>query len=341
MKIVKMYLFGLVLLCLYGCGSRLGINDSELFSSKNVVVTNYGAINVIEDINNEDNERNKTILAGESMAIFSVDVQSINESMDVETVVFTVDTDLTSAITNASLYLDDTLIATNSNSDITATTIIFDDLDTLIIEEMTSELKLVLNTETIGYQKVGATTTGITITNVALKDIEGVSSGKDAANVSLAVTSKDTDIVPVILTASVVSTFSQNNRASIRITALAGDNTSSYSNETPTVAKNNIVFSTKDSEFKGDYKFYLEGDTNNFVSLTSNDVNKLIINSEDLKKFSNSNLLLDSRYYVLEAVNNDESEVLVTFKSDAIIYSALHVNNSDDILSNFRGDIRL
>ena len=215
-----------------------------LVSARDVSVTGFGSVTLTADANNEDNEDDKTLLAGSSEAVFSVDVQSINESMDVETVVFTVDTDLTSEITNASLYLDDVLIDSNSNSDVTATTITFDDLDTLIIEESTSELKLVLNTETIGFQKVGGTIIGATVTNVAFTDVTGASSGKDASNVTLAVTSKTFTIAPATVLASVTSEFSGSNETAIfDITTVTGDNTQAASNSTPIVVVTSLLFS--------------------------------------------------------------------------------------------------
>jgi len=42
----------------------------------------------LNDANNEDNKNNKTILAGNSDDIFSIDVESINESLDVQDVTF-------------------------------------------------------------------------------------------------------------------------------------------------------------------------------------------------------------------------------------------------------------
>lgn len=106
------------------------------------------------------------------MVVYSADIQATNEEIDVETAVFTVDQDLTKAVTSASLYLGDTLIATNANSDITATTITFDNLTGLIVPESTDELRLELNTSTIGYEKVGETINPVMVTQVVLSDAE-------------------------------------------------------------------------------------------------------------------------------------------------------------------------
>ena len=218
--------------------------NQALASNKTITVTNFGTLSATADNNNEDNEDVKTILAGENVAVFSVDVESTNESMDVEDVVFTTATDLTTSVTSASLYLDDTLIATNSNSDITATTVTFDNLTNLIIAEESQELRLVLNTANIGYQKVGAAIAGATFTNVALNNVEGVDSGKTAANETEAITSKAFSIVPATITPSVVASLDNSSIAQIKVTSEAGDNSITTSNTAPNSDIDLIKFST-------------------------------------------------------------------------------------------------
>jgi hypothetical protein len=182
-----------------------------VLSNRNIAVTNAGTLTVTADANNVDNKDPKTILAGTSMKVFSVDVQASNENVDAEEVVFTVDTDLTQAVTNASLYLGDTLIATNTNADITATTIKFKNLTTLIMPQETKELRLELNTATIGFEKVGATKTAVNVTQVAFNTVEGVDSGKPVVVAPLATTSQDFAIVPVKVTASLAQALSASN----------------------------------------------------------------------------------------------------------------------------------
>lgn len=154
--------------------------------SRTITVTNFGTLAIAEDANNDDNKDPKTVLAGTSEVVFSADVQATNESVDVEKVVFTVDTDLTKALTSASLYLDDTLVATNANSDITPTTITFDNMTDLIIPQESKELRLALNTANIGFEEVGLSIAGLNVTIVSLEDAEGVDSGKVVANQSIA-----------------------------------------------------------------------------------------------------------------------------------------------------------
>ncbi len=252
---------------------------TNILSNRQISITGFGELTITADANNEDNEDAKTILAGSSETVFSVDVQSINESMDVETVVFTVDTDLTEKIVNASLYLDDTLIDTNNIGDVTATTITFDDLDNLIVEESTAELKLVLNTETIGYQKNGATVTGINITNIALNDVQGVDSGKDATNETLAISSssKDTAIVPILLTASVEASLNSSTTPELKLTSTAGDNTKDNDNSTANTLVDVLVFSTLGTSIAGAEVYTISNtddssDTITWVITTSPDI---------------------------------------------------------------------
>ncbi len=219
-------------------------------NSRQIAVTNVGAVTIVEDGNNDDNKDAKTILAGTSKKVFSADVQATNESVDVEKVVFTVDTNLTNAITNASLYLGDTLIATNANSDITANTITFDNLTTLIIPQESKELKLALNTATIWFEKVGLSVANVNVDVVSLEDIEGVDSGKVVGNQVIGVagaptlaSSTNIAIVPAILTPSVAVSLSTSSTPQVRLTSDVGDNTRDTSNTKPNSLVNTISFS--------------------------------------------------------------------------------------------------
>ena len=262
-------------------------------SARDITVGDFGVLTLAEDDNNDDNDDAKTILAGENETIFSVDVQSTNENMEVETVVFSVNSDLTTAITSASLYLDDTLIDTNNNSDITWSagtgTITFEDLDTLVVEQMTSELKLVLNTETIGYQKVGATTKGIMVTKVALSDVKGESSGKDAANIDLDITtsSKATDIVPTVLTPSVTTTLNSSATPQFRLTSTVGNNTIDLSNSKANAVVTSVRLSTLGTTIAGTGTFKLSNLDNSSDTVTGTASGDLL--TFDTTGFSNAN----------------------------------------------------
>jgi len=184
--------------------------------------------------------------------------------MKVEEVVFTLSsgTDLRSAIVNASLYLDDTLIDTNTNSNINegAGTITFDDISDLVIEESTSELRLSLNTDTIGFQKVGKSLAGLTVTNVALNETEGEDSGKDGVNVTEAITAAGTQafsIVPSILTPSVTTSLNASAAPQIRVSADAGNNTKNESNSTPNTVVTEVRISTLGTSIAGGGTFTL------------------------------------------------------------------------------------
>lgn len=177
---------------------------------------------------NEDNEFDKLALAGSSTVIGSWDVRANNEEVDVETVTFTVanGVNLGNSVTNASLLLDGKVIATNSNSDITNTTIAFKDLSTLILPTTTKELALQLNTASIGKDKVGAVQANLQVTQIALTDAEGVSSGKDVTAVTTVATSKSLDIVKAVVTPAVVSTFGTDDlNAEVRLVVDGGSNT--------------------------------------------------------------------------------------------------------------------
>gem|GEM_PF-3896772 len=243
-----------------------------LTSNKAIAVTNAGVLAVIYDTNNDDNEDPKTVLAGSSQVVGSVDVQATNEEIDVETVIFTVNTDLTSAITSASLYLDDSLVATNSSSDISSTQIKFDNLTNLVIPEETAELRLELNTANIGYQEVGKTIINAQITNVALSDLDGVQSGKTVANVNAGTfTGEFFSIVPATVTPSIVSTFGGESK--VKITVDTGTNKQQNSNSTPVASIATLTFSELGNTLAADYAtayvIYKDGDSANQGACTN------------------------------------------------------------------------
>lgn len=291
-----------------------------LTSARDITVNDFGTLTIVADVNNVDNKDNKTILAGTSKTVFSADVQATNESVDVETAVFTVDTDLRQAVVNGSLYLGDTLIATNSNSDITATTITFKNLTNLIIPQETKELKLALNTAKIGFEEVGQTKTGVNVTNVALNTVEGVDSGKTVANATLATTSKDIAIVPVVVTPSVVATIN-GGQGKLKVTVDAGENKVPTSNNKPNALITSLVFSQLGNTAEADaYKIYKEGESSRFAFITSAGA----FNNATASPMSATDLTIttDTTYVIVPKGTVDKTYTLNLTK-DGVVYSAV------------------
>ena len=196
-----------------------------------ITVTDTGVLSVVYDDTNEDNEFDKLALAGESEVIASFDVRADNEEVDVETAKFTIAGfagagELKDTVTNASLLLDGVVVATNTSSDISDTTIVFEDMSDLIIPETTTELALQLNTTNIGENFTGEDLIGITVTQLVLSDAEGVDSGVGVVDGdSGVIESRTLDIVSAIVTPSVSDTFStDDNTAEVRLVVDGGDN---------------------------------------------------------------------------------------------------------------------
>ncbi len=225
--------------------------DSEQFwtkwfySPRDITITWPWDVFVTYDQWNEDNENNKNILAWTSEFVASVDVQAINESINVWQVIFTLTwaVNLKNSLTNASLYLDNVLIDTNSNAEITNDTIIFNNLTNLNITEATSELRLKLNTNPIWYQKLGIPDREIFITWVSLNNNSWVS-WNQVTNKQLLFLSKSFDISPVVLTPSVFASLNSSTTPQIKITSNTGENTRDTSNSTPDTLIRAIRLST-------------------------------------------------------------------------------------------------
>ena len=220
------------------------ISSDVLPSDKDITITNAGKIFITGDDNNSDNEYTKTILAGSSETVYSVDVLAQNEAVDVEKVVFYYSwTNLDKAVNKAYLYYNNTLVGTATSSDILkwATsaigTITFDNMTWLDIQEENAELKLKLETNTIGYEKAGRTVMNATITDVVVvsSDADWVDSGKEAeVKLDTAYLSKAFSIVPVTIVASVTQSLSTWT-AKLKITVDTGDNTVKDNNSAPVI----------------------------------------------------------------------------------------------------------
>ena len=309
-------------------------------TSKDIEVKGQGSLSFTTDTQNEDNKETKTILGGESVVVYSVDALSTNESVDVEKVVFTVSQDIREAVTNASLYLGDKLIATNSNSDITATTITFDKLTTLIVSEETEELKLKLNTSTIGYQKVGKTLQGVTITNVAVDstDAEGVNSGKElSGNVANSGTSKGFSIVPATVVPSVVSTFGTESK--FKLTVNDGANSASGSNADVVVDVKSLVFSTVGSSYAGAFDLYVDGESAGTATATPS-TNVLTFNNLDT--LVGSGAISGNETFVLVPTGTTKDlTISVKLVKDGVTFDVTNVDASTGLKSNMNSELNL
>jgi len=226
-------------------------------SANRIIVTGAGLLTASFDASNEANEDPKTLLAGsDDQVVFSLDVQSTNEPTDVEDVVFTLAgsnlTNLRNTISNASIYLDGVFIDQNTNSDIdvqsaTAATITFDDLDDLIIPEQTSELELRLNSESIGFQRVGDALNNVTITQVEFLEIEGDESDEDVDDLSVvngtAVTgtSQPFSFARGVLVPRISSGVNTSNPI-VGVVADLGDNRADNDNTIPNITLNTFTF---------------------------------------------------------------------------------------------------
>jgi len=147
-----------------------GLNSTPvaLDSNADISVTPSGTLSINADSNNDDNDEAKTILAGTDAFVFSTDIIADNEKVKIEKIVFTVNKDLTQAANSASIYLDDKLIATNSNSDINATSITFENLTKFIVLEENSELRLKINSAALGKDNTGIQVENVQVTGITV-----------------------------------------------------------------------------------------------------------------------------------------------------------------------------
>ena len=271
------------------------------------------------------------------MKVFSVDVQASNENVDVEEVVFTADSNLKNAVTTASLYLGDTLIATNTNADITDaanSTITFKNLSSLIIPQETKELRLELNTATIGFEKVGTTTLNANITNVAFNEVDGVDSGKVVTVAPLATTSKDFSIVPVKVTASATQLLGAAGSARLTITVDKGSNTVDANNAAPQALLTSLVFSELGNNTDG-YKIYKEGNAAQFGTISSGGIFAPgTMPTTDLT-------ISTSAIYVIVPTGTADKTYTPVLAKNGVVYNVAGIAGATALTSNSINDVEL
>jgi hypothetical protein len=240
--------------------------SGTITSNKSITVTGAGELELTFDANNEDNQDAKTILAGEEAVVFSVDTIAKNEAVSAETVEFTLSgtTDYSRLVGSAKLYLDDALVATATNSNVksytNSGTITFENISNLVFPTESAELRLAIDTETIGYEKIGTGATNLSVTKVVVSDAEGESSGEDVTGSTLTETTTDAAefaVVPARVTVSVVDTLASGS-AKIKLTVETGNNTKTGSSAKDSILVTDLVFSELSATSSG-YTIYKEG----------------------------------------------------------------------------------
>jgi len=206
--------------------------------------------------NFEDNPR--TILAGESAAIYEADIVSNLESIDVGEVIFTlraVDASLAEeTIKNASIYVDGILIDTNTNADIRETSsgrfnIEFLNLSDFVITEDEKELHLVIHTENIGFQRIGQTFEDFFVERLTFRDGEGQTSNQDVNPATITQAGSSYSILPGIINTTVTRDINTGLVSQFELSFDTGNNAASNNNSTPNATIDSIVFSITGSDF--------------------------------------------------------------------------------------------
>ncbi|USN57966.1 MAG: S-layer homology domain-containing protein [Candidatus Peribacteria bacterium] len=300
-------------------------------SARSITVTGSGEFTVAYDANNDDNEDTKTILGGESMVVASYDVQATNEAVDVETVTVTLSqtgSDVKNSIASADLYLGSTKVGSASNSDVSTAngTISFTNLTKLIIPTEEEELKVQLNTSTIGYQKVGQTLTGLYVTSIALTTVEGVDSGNTVSSQTETDDSETFSIVPAVVTPAVVTQFGSD--AKFSITVNDGSNTQTGSNSAVTVTLGTLTFThngntTESGSTATGYVLYKDGQSSDQVGGVISGGNVTF----DLSTFgtATNGQVSSSATYVIHALGTVDKTYGLKLQTDGVQYTT----NSD------------
>ena len=260
-------------------------------ATRDVTITSAWTLALSYNDNDDANQDEKTILAWEKVEIIEYKLNASNEEINVWKVQLTLSgstwADIKKTIEYANIYLDDELIASNSNSDIdaTASTITFDDLDDLIIPKEETTLSIELVTSRIGYEKVGQTLIDVKATNLVLSDSEWVDSNKVVSDVSLLQDSNLFTIAPAIVSATVKQQF--GTEAKLALSISIWENTEVSSTTDVKVDLEKLTFTELGNSWEADwYVLYKEWDS--WVSITW--VNDWSTVEFDLSGFANKRI---------------------------------------------------
>ena len=198
------------------------------------------------------------ILAGESAIVYKAEVSSRLESVEVGEVIFTfiwnnID-DIEETIQNASLYIWDKLITTNVNSDIRQVSgarfrITFDNLDNLIVTENPQDLRLIVHTAPIWFQKLWQVIPWFRVEQVVFSDAEWLTSNQNVASFTLTERWDEYFIAPTKLDVEVTRSVNTSLTPKFRISANIWDNTLDNSNGTPNITLDQLSFDIWASNF--------------------------------------------------------------------------------------------
>jgi len=316
--------------------------NNGILSDKKISVTNAGSLAISFDSKNDANKDVKTILAGTSKWVVSYDIEATNEEIDIETVVFTLTgANVKNSISTADLKLDGLVVATATNSKIVngtwSSTITFDNLTKFIVPTENTELELVLNTATIGFEKVGETVTDIYVESVVISDAKGKLSKENLSPITVNDNSLEFAIVPSVVTPSVAVSLNTSTTPQIQITADAGSNSEVASKSTPLTYVDTIKFSilgTTDADSSIDFTLVNIDDSTDSATwtlvgneLTFNLTGSLEVNNRSISSWS------FEKFKIVITWADENDTVELTLAKDGVTYTVSSATVTTNLVS--------
>ena len=295
----------------------------------------------------EEENETFTILAGESGLIYEIDVSANLESLDVGEVVFELtspDSDFVEqTIDSASLYLDNNFIATNTSSDVEQVSwsrfiIRFDNLQTLIIPEEEKELKLLIHTRPIWFQKIGRTMRNIIVEEARFDDVEGLTSWRDSGSSISIERGYSYDIVPGVVDVEVLRDLSFSTKLKIDLIPRLWWNTRENNNSVPPIILEEIRLDVWGIN-PWDAVFLLDSDRLDWTGVRgSTDGRQVVFN---LRGVSGNNIFQTEEYEITLSWISDNATVFLDLARDGILYSIPDIDGGDDLSLQKERDIDL
>lgn len=310
----------------------------------------HSEANTSEKINFTDfNDGSYAILAWESRIVYKANISARLESLEVWEVTFAfkwTDIDgIERAIDNASLYIGDYFVDTNSNSDIrqissTHFQVIFDNLDDFIITENEMDLRLIIHTNPIGFQKIGQTIPAFVVERVWFSDVQWLTSNRESSNFTLSEPWYQFGILPGTIGIDVTQDFNTSPRIKFDIVPWLWSNTRDDNNGIPPINITKIILDVNGLGTSSWTQFFLGGDRINAVPI------QWIISGRHVE-FDLTSL------WGVSVSNREEFEIIVSnapdtvttlfvdLRSDGIKYNVPWVSWANNLSIDFESDIDL
>jgi hypothetical protein len=240
--------------------------------------------------------------------------------------------------------LGSTEVASATNSDVVSTTLTFKDISNFEVTTKSQELKLVLDTETIGYEKIGVIVSEVKVNSIELSDAKGADSNEklatgDITNVTTASASNEFAVVPASVVLSSVQSF-DGTKSKFKLVTDDGANTASGSNSPVEIDLQTLNF-VVGGNYTGAFKIYVDNKSSAFATGAVTN-GKVSFDAAAIDTLYGSGVITSTETFVIEITGDTTNKnVTITLPTNAATYKATNVSTTETITVNMSKEVPL